>query len=386
VSALKSVRESYPEIAVGVDSYKGCDSGTGRSDNGCLRYCALGSQGFDRVMPNTVKQVATELAEANDADVILINASMERGNETKFIEKCVSATRRTNALVIIVTYGGDADVAYRIARTLQQRYKKFTAIISGQCKSAGTLLAIGAYDLAFSDHGELGPLDVQLRKADDMWAATSGLTVMNAFAALQSKSEEAFADFATSIKVRSDGSVTFKTAADIATKLTVGMFSHIYQQVEVMHVGEAARAMKIAEEYGERLDRVSDNLKYANSLSKLIANYPSHGFVIDMLEARTLFKRVRELDDTERKLCDLLGVAARQQSDRLTDPVSYLSEPPIPMLEVTENDSEKGDQPSSAGQESRTAGAANEATPPASTRETPTAEVLRLPTGTSRNE
>ncbi len=78
----------------------------------------------------------------------------------------------------------DADVAYRIARCLQHRYERITAVISGQCKSAGTLLAIGAHELAFSDHGELGPLDVQLRKADDMWAATSGLTVRNVCDAL----------------------------------------------------------------------------------------------------------------------------------------------------------------------------------------------------------
>lgn len=329
-------------------------------------------------MTKTVTQVATQLAEANDADVILINASMERGNETKFIEKCNSVKRRTNALVIIVTYGGDADVAYRIARSLQKRYKRFTAIISGHCKSAGTLLAIGAHELAFSEHGELGPLDVQLRKADDMWAATSGLTVMNAFAALQTKSEEAFADFATSIKVRSDGSVTFKTAADIATKLTVGLFSHIYQQVEVMHVGEAARAMKIAEEYGQRLDRVTDNLKYANSLSKLIANYPSHGFVIDMLEAKELFRRVRELTDGERELCELLGTAARLQTDRV-DPVSYLSDAPAPpKTEASPNDTEQGNNPSSARQEPRIEGSANTAASATSTAEVPAAQVLRL--------
>src|SRR5207244_2735279 len=155
-----------------------------------------------RVMASDVKRSANELAEANKADVLLVNASMHRGNETKFIDKAASVTRRENAIVILVTAGGDADVAYRIARCLQRRYTKVTALISGMCKSAGTLLAIGAHELAFSDHGELGPLDVQLRKADDMWANTSGLVVMNALAALQTKSEEAFADFVLSIKAR----------------------------------------------------------------------------------------------------------------------------------------------------------------------------------------
>ncbi|NJM53349.1 MAG: SppA protein [Blastocatellia bacterium] len=329
-----------------------------------------------------LKEIANELATENGGDVILINASMDRGNETKFIEKCANLCRRENAIVIIVTNGGDADVAYRIARCLQQHYKRITAIISGQCKSAGTLLAIGAHELAFSDHGELGPLDVQLRKADDMWAATSGLTVMNAFAALQTKSEEAFTDFALSIKVRSGGSVTFKTAADIATKLTVGLFSHIYQQVEVMHVGEAARAMKIAEEYGQRLDQVADNLKDGASLGTLVAGYPSHGFVIDMKEARGLFKNVRTLTSRERELCDGLGHLARQQSAR-NEPVYYMSDPPTAPVEAKEHDAQQIGQGSTAGQEQRAAGAVEQAAPASQAGET-TAEVVRLPTGTER--
>jgi hypothetical protein len=330
-----------------------------------------------------IKQIANALAAASRADIILINASMDRGVETKFIEKCSKLRLRENASVIIVTNGGDADVAYRIARCLQQRYARITALISGQCKSAGTLLAVGAHELAFSDHGELGPLDVQLRKADDMWAATSGLTVMNAFTALQSKSEEAFADFALNIKARSGGSVTFKTAADIATKLTVGLFANIYQQVEVMHVGEAARAMKIAEEYGQRLDRVADNLKDGSSLGTLVAGYPSHGFVIDMNEARSLFKNVRPLTAKERELCDALGHSARQPSVR-TEHVYYMSDPPAAAGEANKDDAEQTGQGRPAGQEQGAQGTAEQAASAPQAGET-TAEIVRLPTGTDRS-
>lgn len=47
-----------------------------------------------------LKAIANELATENGADVILINASMDRGNETKFIEKCANLCRRENAIVI----------------------------------------------------------------------------------------------------------------------------------------------------------------------------------------------------------------------------------------------------------------------------------------------
>jgi hypothetical protein len=323
-------------------------------------------------------QIATQLADETESDVILVNAAMDRGHEATFIDACATTTpRRKNAIVLIVTSGGDADVAYRMARCLQQNYENITAVIPGMCKSAGTLLAIGAHELAIADHGELGPLDVQLRKADDMWAATSGLTVMNAFTALQQKSEEAFTDFALSIKARSGGSVTFKTAADIATKMTVGLFSHIYQQIEVMHVGEAARAMNIAREYGERLDAVTDNLRTTTSLSQLIADYPSHGFVIDRDEAQTLFRRVRDLTKRERELCVVLGNLARSQSVR-TPHIYFLSQPTKSPAKAAVDDKQGSHSRDPAGQESRAPGAANAAAKPAASAAV--AEVIPLPT------
>jgi hypothetical protein len=328
------------------------------------------------VKPRDIKAIANDIAGATESDVILINTGMDRGVESKVIGTCCRARTRTNALVIIVTNGGDADVAYRIARCLQDRYDRITGLISGLCKSAGTLIAIGAHELAFSDHGELGPLDVQLRKADDLWANTSGLTVMNAFGALQSKSEEAFADFALSIKQRTGGSVTYKTAADIATKLTTGLFSHIYQQIEVMHVGEAARAMKVAEEYGNRLDLLTDNLE-PGALGQLIAGYPSHSFVIDREEARELFRHVRELTKLEQELCDALGNTAKQQLKR-PEPIQFLADPPPPTQEAI-HDGRQDDKRGGSGQEAGAQGPAEQAAPAA---QTPTAEVVKLPTGT----
>jgi len=51
--------------------------------------------------------------------------------------------------------------------------------------------------------------------------------------------------------------------------------------------------MRITTEYGERLS--TDNVK-TGGLARLLAKYPSHGFVIDKTEAKELFERV--LDPT----------------------------------------------------------------------------------------
>jgi len=99
---------------------------------------------------------------------MLFNATMERGADRRFIKQCGKRKGRDNVLCIVVTNDGDADTAYRAARCLQSRYERVTVLVSGMCKSAGTLLALGAHDLVFSQYGELGPLDVQLMKADDL--------------------------------------------------------------------------------------------------------------------------------------------------------------------------------------------------------------------------
>src|SRR5262249_45958589 len=54
-----------------------------------------------------------------------------------------------------------------------------------------------------------------------------------------------------------------------------------------------------------RLDKKYNNLK-PNGLDRLIADYPSHEFVIDRAEAESLFKRVRSPSDNEGKLGQIL--------------------------------------------------------------------------------
>lgn len=59
---------------------------------------------------------------------------------------------------------GDPNAGYRIGRALQHNYDDVTLLVVGPCKSAGTLIAIAANKLVIGDMGELGPLDIQLKK------------------------------------------------------------------------------------------------------------------------------------------------------------------------------------------------------------------------------
>ena len=277
------------------------------------------------------------MAEELDSDVIHYNGPILRPADQLFINSCITRCRRKNAILLLVTMGGDADPAYRIARCLQTKYERFSLYVSGYCKSAGTLVALGAHELIMSDHGELGPLDVQMSKKDELWETQSGLTVMDTLAALKDNAFSAFETFFLHTKAKSSGSITLRTASQIATEITTGLFAPLYSQVDPLHIGEAGRAMSIAGHYGRRLLLDGRNIE-TKELDFIMSEYPSHGFVIDRREASVLFKNVREPREVESLLAKKLGNPARWPDEL------ELGEPPFNFLstELSTDEGEHG--------------------------------------------
>ncbi len=283
----------------------------------------------------TAEQIADLIAEEGDCDVIFYNGPIQYQTAKQLIEGSLYRTRRrTNALLILVTLGGDPDAAYRIARFLQYEYKKFTFLAPGPCKSAGTLIALGAHEIAISKMGEFGPLDAQTSKRDEVFELQSGLILESALTALQEKAYQTFQDFFLQFKFGVGKNATLHTASEIAANLTTGLLGRMYEQIDPMHVGELGRSIAIAKEYGQRLQEQSQNYTI-ESLNHLIEEYPSHGFVIDRNEARKLFKVVRDPSPSEKLLIILLGDKASSPTsgrDATNEP-RFLSKEPTPTVD-----------------------------------------------------
>ena len=196
-----------------------------------------------------------------DADVLFLNGPIEDPIGLMVMDICKSRQRRENVILLLVTEGGSADAAYRIARCLQCLYQKFILFVSGYCKSAGTLVGLGAHEMVIADRGELGPLDVQLRKEDELFQMRSGLTVLSALSTLHQQAFDAYEHFLLQTKFRSGGDITTKTANQIATGLAGELFGRVYEHIDPMHVGEAGRFLKIAHQYGQILQREGANCK-----------------------------------------------------------------------------------------------------------------------------
>src|SRR5258708_19182115 len=123
-----------------------------------------------------VKAAADALSAALKADVVFLNGDMRyvAGYDLVVAGRKLK-TKRPNVVIIPVTDGGNADVAYRIGRYLQREYKEVYAFVPSRCKSAGTLLAAAAHKLYMGDLGELGPLDIQISIKDEIGENSSGL-------------------------------------------------------------------------------------------------------------------------------------------------------------------------------------------------------------------
>ena len=245
----------------------------------------------------------------------------------------------TLRFLILATHGGSANSAYRIARFFHSFYTKFTVLTFSYCKSAGTLLALGAHRFIMADFAELGPLDVQLSKRDEIWERRSGLLLRSALTSLNDQTESLFNHMLLSIKTNSHGSVRFRLASELAAQIVVGLLSPVYEQIAPEGLGEDHQELMVAYEYGKRLGAAGGLVSEA-SVNHLVHDYPSHDFVIDKFEAKTIFSEVEDPSADMYALASKLGPLAFAPD--ATEVVVYaLSKPAEPEKKGDEKADEK---------------------------------------------
>lgn len=250
-----------------------------------------------------------------NTDIFLINSGIDNGTFERLVRELQKIkNKKENIFLSLVTYGGDPDAAFRIVSAIKYFYpNRFSLGIYGPCKSAGTLIAMGADRIIMGPFGEFGPLDVQTLKQDDFFSSSSGLDIFNSFSSIQEQSLLFFSKSFDRLLGDGGGRLSIKTALETATNLSVGLYSPLLSKLDPLAAGEMQRAINIAGHYGERIGK--DNLN-DGGLSKLVYGYPSHSFVIDMKEAKTIFKNVVDTPEEwelpiEEGLRKVVGMAYR---------------------------------------------------------------------------
>lgn len=276
-------------------------------------------------MSNKPLTLMNKICDDYDADLVFFFGPVMRPKDDFLIEECPKKHRRKNVILMIATLGGDANAAYRITRTFQNNYKdgKFYAFVPSVCASAGTLLISGCDTLILTDHAELGPIDVQLVKADEIGERTSGLTPIHALEYLQTHAAEFFENQFSNLRFVRRFSTT--VAAKIATDITTGLLGHLYDQIDPIRLAEVNRFLRVAQDYGTRIGR---NLK-DGALDRLLSEYKSHDFVIDPVEAVEIFK---EIEPPKPSLADLGVLLKPKMTEFLYGDSAHVAyfEPPAP--------------------------------------------------------
>lgn len=231
-----------------------------------------------------------------NAEMLSYSGPIHAAEVNRFISFALQRTRRQNISLILTTYGGDADAAYRLARFLQSFYQHVRLYIVGPCKSAGTLVTLCADELVFGPFGELGPLDMQIAKKDDLMSMVSGLDTFQALSIIRNYAFDAFEEYMYNIVENSAGAISTQTAGEFSAALVTGLFQPLMSQLDPQRMGEVQRLINIAKAYGERLNR--KNLQ-PDALRRLVEEYPSHTFIIDYPEATSLFKHVEQISAEE---------------------------------------------------------------------------------------
>ncbi len=245
----------------------------------------------------SIAELSKDVSDQFDADLFVFSGSVDNDSYGK-LTAAVAAAKHSGsnnpaALLILTTNGGQANSAFQIARLFQNSYDFFVVCTPSYCKSAGTLIALGANILIMDTFSELGPLDVQLVKENEIAARKSGLLSRSALESLQESAFELFEHFMLRITLSSGGNVSFRIASEISAQMVSGLLSGVYSQINPEIVGSEFRDLNVALQYGFRLIEHSRNADF-DTVHRLVHGYPSHDFIIDHDEVNELFERVLE--------------------------------------------------------------------------------------------
>lgn len=181
---------------------------------------------------------------------------------------------------LLVSFGGDPMVAWRIMSLIRQRVDKVFVLIPQTAFSAATLLALGADEIVMHPNGHLGPVDMQI-------------TTFSEGVPRQFSTEDisAFLDF-----VRDELSITDQEHIRILFELTC-------KEVGSLGVGFTARSSRLAVALGEKLLAMHDHggehgvAARRAVIERLSRQFHSHAYPVNRSEAKEIGLSVNENQD-----------------------------------------------------------------------------------------
>jgi hypothetical protein len=204
--------------------------------------------------------------------------------------------------VLIHSPGGELNSCFLIGRLLGRWLKSWEALVPGYACSGATLMCLGSSNIVMSQLGQLGPLDPQERFFDG--ERRSPIEAFRAFSELRAMvldSVDHVMEFLLERKVDPE------RALKAASEMVLQLIQPVVAKIEPCDLGTLALDRLMASSYCERIASPDDPTKKTQrkvDLQSLVGSYPTHDFVIDIEEARTLGFQLSEANPTLEDLFD----------------------------------------------------------------------------------
>jgi len=245
-----------------------------------------------------------EFAKLRKSKVLLFHTYKEEINRANYEEindflKCSEQFEQLD--VVIESFGGDIHAAFKIADLLKKMAKKLNVLVPRHAKSAATLICLAADEVGMCIHSELGPLDAQVPHPRDPHRTVSAL---DGFKALEFCRNYAIETMDLTVKFLLERGLKVDEAIERALRVLDITCTPLFSQIDPWIIGEYDRTLEIAKDYGILLlkNKISSD-KIKDLLDKMIRGYPSHGFIINMEEAKELGIKIFTLNQDEIKIC-----------------------------------------------------------------------------------
>ena len=201
--------------------------------------------------------------------------------------------------VILNSPGGSATATYKMILALRRYVDDIEVLVPRQAKSAATFFCLGADIIYLGQEGELGPLDPQILDRTGSGRQVSSLESFKALEQLLQYSLDSFDAIVRLLLQNTPMDITH--AIEHAKPLFASIVSPLYQQIDPHELGESSRYLAEIEEYAVRVMtrwsyKNKDGDEIQQIVRRLVWEYPSHGFVIDLKEAQDIGLNAKPLD------------------------------------------------------------------------------------------
>ena len=192
--------------------------------------------------------------------------------------------------LVLDTFGGSLDTAFKTVLFLSRFTNRLRVFVPRRAKSAGTLIAIGAYELYMSPFAELGPLDTQIRDPRNPTDRVSALDCYQSVDYVRTFGLNTLNKTFRALAGETRALIPLSELVNTSATFSIGSIAPILTQVKPLDFGGWGRTLRIGEMYAQTL---LSRAGYTDDESKEIAHrlvygYTHHPYAIDVDEAQRM--------------------------------------------------------------------------------------------------